>query len=300
MPSKTLLNIAGTKLTLSNLSKVFYPKSEFNKGQVIDYYIRISPFLLPHLANRPLTLKRYPNGANNDSFYQKQCPNTRPEWMLTAPIESASNKESPNYCVVDNLPGLVWVANMAALELHVVLSNTQNTTIPTMMVFDLDPGLPATIVDCAQVALWLQDFFITFNLQSYPKTSGSKGLQIYIPLNTPIDYSQTKEFAHRLAQALEKKFPDKVVSKMSKTLRAGKVLIDWSQNDTHKTTVCVYSLRAGEEPTVSTPVTWSEVEQACKNNDVQALIFKAPEVLERVKNRGDLFAPVLTTKQYLP
>lgn len=299
MPNNTVLDIAGTQLTLSNLEKVFYPKSGFNKKQMIDYYIRISPFLLPHLAGRPLTLKRYPHGSDGKFFYQKECPDSRPEWLATTPIWSKSNNKHTCYCVVDNLSALVWTANMAALELHTSLSSSENIDVPTMMVFDLDPGWPATIVECTQVALWLQEFFANANLQSYPKTSGSKGLQIYVPLNTPVDYSQTKSLAHKLAQMLEKKFPDQVVSKMNKNLRPGKVFIDWSQNDRHKTTVCVYSLRAREEPTVSTPVTWLEIEQVCKSKDAEQLVFTAAEVLERVKNMGDLFAPVLTTKQYL-
>ncbi len=300
VPSNTVLDINGTKLKLSNLEKIFYPKSGFNKGQIIDYYIRISPFLLPHLAERPLTLKRYPHGADDEFFYQKECPNARPEWLSTTPIWSESNKKNTCYCIVDSLPSLVWAANLAALELHIILANKKNTDVPTAMVFDLDPGLPATIVECAQVALWLQEFFASKNLQSYPKTSGSKGLQVYVPLNTPVDYNQTKDLAHKLAQLLEKKFPDKVVSKMSKKLRPGKVFIDWSQNDPHKTTVCVYSLRAHEEPRVSTPLTWLEVEQAYKNKDIRQLVFNAEQVLERVNKIGDLFAPVLTTKQYLP
>lgn len=298
MPNNTVLDIAGTQLKLSNLEKVFYPKSGFNKKQMIDYYIQISPFLLPHLAGRPLTLKRYPHGVAGDFFYQKACPNSRPEWMSTTPIWSESNNRDTRYCVVDSLQALVWVANMAGLELHTSLSR-ENSEVPTMMVFDLDPGLPATIVECAQVALWLQELFAKANLESYPKTSGSKGLQIYVPLNTPVDYSQTKELAHKMAKLLEIQFPDQVVSKMNKSLRTGKVFIDWSQNDDHKTTVCVYSLRAREEPTVSTPVTWSEIEQVYKNKDTEQLVFTAEEVLERVKKMGDLFAPVLTTKQYL-
>ncbi|MBU2702327.1 bifunctional non-homologous end joining protein LigD [Sporomusaceae bacterium BoRhaA] len=299
MPNNTVLDIAGTQLTLSNLEKVFYPKSGFNKKQMIDYYIRISPFLLPHLAGRPLTLKRYPHGSDGKFFYQKECPASRPEWLSTTPIWSKSNNKHICYCVVDNLSALVWTANMAALELHTSLSSSENIDVPTMMVFDLDPGWPATIVECTQVALWLLEFFAKANLQSYPKTSGSKGLQIYVPLNTPVDYSQTKSLAHKLAQMLEKKFPNQVVSKMNKNLRPGKVFIDWSQNDPHKTTVCVYSLRAREEPTVSTPVTWLEIEQVWKSKDAEQLVFTAAKVLERVKNMGDLFAPVLTTKQYL-
>lgn len=300
MPNKTVIEIEGTQLKLSNLEKVFYPKSGFNKGQMIDYYIRIAPLLLPHLVGRPLTLKRYPHGADGKFFYQKECPVSRPKWLSTVPIWSESNNKYTNFCLVEDLPALVWAANLAALELHTSLSQAKDMDMPTMLVFDLDPGWPATIVDCAQVALWLRDFFASKKLQSYPKTSGSKGLQIYVPLNTAVKYNQTKYFAHKLAQFLEKKHPGQVVSKMRKVLRQGKVFIDWSQNDRHKTTVCVYSLRAREAPTVSTPVTWSEVEQAWNTKDASLLVFDTAAVLERVKLLGDLFVPVLTTTQYLP
>lgn len=212
MPNKTVIDIAGTQLKLSNLEKVFYPKSGFNKKQMIDYYIRISPFLLPHLAGRPLTLKRYPHGTDGKFFYQKECPDSRPEWLSTTPIWSESNNKHTCYCVVDNLSALVWTANMAAIELHTSLSSSEDIDVPTMLVFDLDPGWPATIVECAQIALLLRELFTNANLQSYPKTSGSKGLQIYVPLNTPVDYSQTKNLAHKMAKMLEEKFPDQVTS----------------------------------------------------------------------------------------
>lgn len=300
MTDQTVLEFEGTQLQLSNLDKVFYPQSGFNKGQMIDYYIRIAPFLLPHLAGRPLTLKRYPHGADDKFFYQKECPVSRPAWLPTAPIWSEGNNKYVNFCLVEDLPALVWAANMATLELHTSLSRAHDMAVPTMLVFDLDPGWPATLVECTQVALWLQEFFASKNLQSYPKTSGSKGLQVYVPLNTPVQYSQTKDVARKLAQLLEEKYPEQVVSKMRKDLRKGKVFIDWSQNDSHKTTVCVYSLRAREEPTVSTPVTWSEVEQVWQHKDASLLTFDAAAVLERVKSLGDLFAPVLTTSQYLP
>ncbi|MBP2652858.1 MAG: polymerase LigD, polymerase domain protein [Firmicutes bacterium] len=300
MPDKTVLDVEGTQLKLSNLEKIFYPKCGFNKRQMIDYYIRIAPFLLPHMEGRPLTLKRYPHGVDEKFFYQKECPAKRPGWLPTAPVWSEGNNKYINFCLVEDLPSLVWAANLAALELHTSLSQVKDIYVPTMLVFDLDPGWPATIVDCAEVALWLQDFFITKNLQSYPKTSGSKGLQVYVPLNTLVNYSQTKDFAHNLAQLLEKKYPGQVVSNMRKSLRQGKVFIDWSQNNRHKTTVCVYSLRACEKPTVSTPVTWSEVELALRTKDISTLVFDTDAVLERVNLLGDLFAPVLTAKQYLP
>lgn len=300
MPAKTLVKIAGQELALSNLDKVFYPDTGFTKGQMIDYYIRIAPLLLPHLAGRPVTLKRYPGGAADDFFYQKECPAHRPDWVATAPVWSEGNNRNINFCLLADLPALVWAANLAALELHTSLSRAVAVATPTMLVFDLDPGAPATVVDCAQVALWLKAVFDHHGLTSFPKTSGSKGLQVYVPLNTPTDYGHTKSFAHALARLLEKQHPDKVVSRMTKALRTGKVLVDWSQNDEHKTTVCVYSLRARPKPTVSAPVTWDEVETAWKKRAPALLSFEAADVVARGERQGDLFAPVLTLAQKLP
>lgn len=300
MPAKTLVKIAGQELALSNLDKVFYPATGFTKGEMIDYYIRVAPALLPHLAGRPVTLKRYPGGAADEFFYQKECPSHRPDWVPTAPVWSEGNNRNVNYCLLADVPALVWAANLAALELHTSLALAVAVATPTMMVFDLDPGPPATVVDCAGVGLWLKEIFDHHGLASFPKTSGSKGLQVYVPLNTPADYDQTKAFAHALARLLEKQHPDRVVSRMTKALRTGKVLVDWSQNDEHKTTVCVYSLRARPEPTVSTPVTWDEVAAAWENRDAGLLRFESVDVLARVERMGDLFAPVLTLKQRLP
>lgn len=301
MPSNKLaINIAGVQLKISNLEKIFYPTTGFSKGAMIDYYIRIAPALLPHLTGRPLTMKRYPHGALGKFFYQKECPVSRPRWLQTAPIWSESNKRNINFCLLDTLPSLVWAANLAALELHTSLALAKDFLCPTMLVFDLDPGAPATIIECAEVALLLRNFFDKAGLKSFPKTSGSKGLQVYVPLNTPTNYKKTKNFAHALAQMLEAQYPAKIVSKMKKTLRTGKVFIDWSQNDEHKTTVCVYSLRAREQPTVSTPVTWDEVKTAWQTRDDNLLYFTFDKVLERVGTQGDLFAPVLTLKQELP
>ncbi len=300
MPAKTLVKIAGQELALSNLDKVFYPATGFTKGEMIDYYIRIAPVLLPHLAGRPVTLKRYPGGAADDFFYQKECPSHRPDWVPTAPVWSEGNNRNINFCLLADVPALVWAANLAALELHTSLSLAVAVATPTMLVFDLDPGPPATVVDCAQVGLWLKAVFDRHGLASFPKTSGSKGLQVYIPLNTPTDYDRTKSFARALAQLLEKQHPNKVVSRMTKALRTGKVFVDWSQNDEHKTTVCVYSLRAREKPTASAPVTWDEVAAAWEKRDATLLAFEAADVLARVEKYGDLFAPVLTLKQKLP
>jgi bifunctional non-homologous end joining protein LigD len=300
VPAKTLVKVDGQELALSNLDKVFYPDTGFTKGQMIDYYIRVAPALLPHLAGRPVTLKRYPDGAEDDFFYQKECPAHRPDWVPTAPVWSEGNNRNINFCLLADTPALVWAANLAALELHTSLSLAASPATPTMLVFDLDPGPPATIVDCTRVALWLKEVFDHYGLVSFPKTSGSKGLQVYVPLNTPTDYDRTKTFARALAQLLEKRHPDAVVSRMTKALRTGKVLVDWSQNDEHKTTVCVYSLRARPKPTASTPVTWDEVAATLDKRDPALLSFEAGEVLARIERLGDLFAPVLNLKQKLP
>ena len=297
---KGRLRINGIDLKVSNLNKPFYPETDFTKGQVIDYYIRIAPALLPHLTGRPITLKRYPEGASSDFFYQKECPVHRPDWLPTVPVWSEKNGKDTNYCLIEDLPSLVWASNIAALELHTSLSYGSNMAQPSMAVFDLDPGSPADIIDCAKVALLLWTFFDRCGLKSFVKTSGSKGLQVYLPLNTPVDYQETKGFARALAQHLEKQYPDFVVSNMKKALRKGKVFIDWSQNDEHKTTVCVYSLRARPQPTVSTPVSWDEIKKAAETANPQLLHFTAPEVLDRVKTYSDLFAPVLSIKQQLP
>jgi len=295
-----VVDIQGRHLKLSNLDKVLYPATGFNKGQVIDYYARIAPVLVPHLAGHPLTLKRYPNGVDSEYFFEKNATKHRPDWVKTAPIWSEGNRRNVNYILANDLPTLVWVANLAAIELHPSLSLAKDIDTPTMMVFDLDPGQPANIVQCAQVGIWLREIFEHFGLQSFAKTSGSKGLQIYVPLNTPISYAVTKQFAHALAKLLENEHKDLVVSDMKKQLRVGKVLVDWSQNDEHKTTISVYSLRARERPTVSTPVKWEEVEHALKKKDASLLVFEAGKVIERVEKMGDLFEPVLKLKQKLP
>ncbi len=300
MSKSPTVEIQGKHLKLSNLDKVLYPATGFTKGQVIDYYARIGPVLLPHLSGRPLTMKRYPDGVDAEYFYEKNAPAHRPEWVKTAPVWSRHNQRTIQYILANDLPTLVWLANLASIELHPSLSLAKDIAIPTMMVFDLDPGPPANIVQCAQVGMWLREIFEHFGLQSFPKTSGSKGLQVYVPLNTSAGYDTTKSFAHALARLLEQQHRDAVVSEMKKEVRAGKVFIDWSQNDAHKTTIGVYSLRARERPTVSTPVKWEEVEQALKKKDVNLLVFEAPRALERVQKMGDLFAPVLKLRQKLP
>jgi bifunctional non-homologous end joining protein LigD len=255
---------------------------------------------LPHLKDRPLTMKRYPDGVEGEFFYEKNCPQHRPKWVKTAKVWSESNNRMMNYCLVQDLPTLVWAANLADLELHTSLSRKQNIERPTMMVFDLDPGAPADIVQCCQVGFWLRDLLGTMGLKAFAKTSGSKGLQIYVPLNTSVTYEQTKELSHAIAEYLEREHGDLVTSNMSKALRKGKVLVDWSQNDEHKTTVCVYSLRAREEPTVSTPVAWEEVANCLKKKKADLLKFRSDQVLGRVGKMGDLFEPVEKLKQKLP
>jgi bifunctional non-homologous end joining protein LigD len=299
MTKRSQLEINGHKVEVSNLDKVFYPRTGFTKGNVIDYYIRVSPALLPHLKNRPITLKRYPEGAQGFFFYEKQCPPHHPDWVKTTDVARADGS-TIHYCMMNDLRALVWAANLADLELHTFLHKAPAITRPTVLAFDLDPGPPADILRCCQVGLKLKALFGSLNLECFAKTSGSKGLQVYVPLNTSVTYDQTKEFARSVAQTLERQCPDVVVGKMRKDSRAGKVFIDWSQNDAHKTTVCVYSLRAKNEPTVSTPVSWEEIAVAMKKKSAKLLTFQAPDALKRLEKWGDLFAPVLTLKQRLP
>jgi bifunctional non-homologous end joining protein LigD len=286
------VEVEGRRLSLSNLDKVMYPAVGFTKGQLIDYYTRIAPAVLPHLRDRPLTLKRYPNGVDGGHFYEKRCPPHAPEWVR---CQEASGI---NFCVCDDLPTLVWLANLADLELHPSLSLVDEIMRPTLMAFDLDPGPPAGLAECCEVALILREALGRLGLECFAKTSGSKGIQVYVPLNVEdVDYDGgTKPLSNALARHLEAAHPDLIVSSQKKELRRGKVLIDWSQNDEHKTTVCVYSLRARERPTVSTPLTWDEVE----SGDVDALVFEADDVLARVEDRGDLFSPVVELTQELP
>jgi bifunctional non-homologous end joining protein LigD len=298
--SESSLKINDKTVPVSNLDKIFYPETGFTKGQVIDYYIRVSPVLLPHLKDRPLTLKRYPDGVQGGFFYEKRCPSYRPEWIQTATVWSDRHDSEINYCLANDLPSIVWAANLGDLELHTFLAKQQDVERPTMVVFDLDPGAPANILQCAQVAQWLKEELDALDLQCFPKTSGSKGLQIYIPLNTPVTYEVTKPFARTIAERLTRDHPDLVLAKMEKRLRTGKVFVDWSQNDSHKTTVCAYSLRAKERPTVSTPVTWDEVTNALKKRDADGLTFVSDEVLKRVEENGDCFEPVPKLRQKLP
>jgi bifunctional non-homologous end joining protein LigD len=293
------VEIEGRELKLSNLGKTIYPRASWSKRDVIDYYAAVAPTLLAHLAGRALTVVRWPDGVDGKSFFQKQSPAHRPAWVRTATVRSQS--KPIDYTLADDLPTLIWLANLAALELHVPLAPASAIDTPTALVFDLDPGAPATVLECCHVALTLQGMFEGVGLDSYVKTSGSKGLQVYVPLNrADITYADTKPFAKAVAELLEQAQRELVVSRMTKARRAGRVLIDWSQNDARKTTVCVYSLRATQLPTVSTPLDWDEVRAALDGGDPGALAFEAPQVLTRVKERGDLFAPVLSTVQRLP
>jgi bifunctional non-homologous end joining protein LigD len=284
------VDVEGRRLSLSNLDKVMYPAVGFTKGQVIDYYTRIAPYVLPHLRDRPLTMKRYPNGVEDKFFYEKRCPSHAPEWVRRAKFLGIE------YCVCDELPTLVWLANMADLELHPSLSKVVDPNRPTVMAFDLDPGPGAGLPECCEVAFILREALAQLKLECFAKTSGSKGIQIYVPLNVDdVDYDHgSKALSHALARHLEAQHPKLIVSSQKKELRQGKVLIDWSQNDENKTTVGVYSLRARERPTVSTPLAWDELE------DPAALVFEAGDVLERVEAHGDLFAPVAELCQELP
>jgi bifunctional non-homologous end joining protein LigD len=292
--------IESRTLKLTNLDKVLYPSAGFTKAQVIDYYTRIAPALLPHTRDHPLTLKRFPNGVDGEFFYEKNCPKHRPPWVDTAKVWSGGNNRDMFYCLAQDLPTLVWLANLATLELHTSLSLADNLPQPRTLVFDLDPGPPATIVECCRVGLMLRDVFREHGLDCWAKTSGSKGLQLYVPLNTKVTYDETKVVSKGLAQLFEEQHPDLVVHKQLKELRTGRVLIDWSQNDQYKTTVNVYSLRARNRPTVSTPVSWDEVELCLKAVDPALLVFDSDQVLDRVARLGDLFEPVVKQKQKLP
>ena len=293
------VDVDGRRIKVSNWSKVLWPKTGFTKGDLVSYYARIAPVLLPHLRDRPLTLKRYPNGVEGQHFYEKNCPKHRPAWVQTTEWRLA--RKTIDFCLAQDTATLVWLANLADIELHTALSLADSVLRPTMMVFDLDPGPPADIVQCCEVGLVLRGLFEGVGLQALAKTSGSKGLQIYVPLNVPeATYDQTKGFSKAVAELLEGQMPELVVSRQTKSLRGGKVLVDWSQNDEHKTTVNVYSVRARERPTVSTPVTWDEVRECLDARDAGVLTFDTEQVLGRVDELGDVFAPALSLQQRLP
>jgi len=291
------VEIDGRTLKVSNLDKVLYPADGFTKAEVIDYYVRVAPALLPHIADRGVTLRRYPDGVDGGSFFEKRCPSHRPSWIGTF-LGPGDRNGTIGYCALDSPAALAWSANMAALEIHAPMARGDDIESPTMCVFDLDPGPGTGVMECAEVALDIRDVLDRLaGLQSFAKTSGSKGLQLYVPLNAPHTHEHCSAFAQAVAQVLERDRPEHVTSTMAKAVRPGRVFIDWSQNSRHKTTVAVYSLRARPEPTASTPVTWDEVDAAASGH---ALSFRAPEVLRRVEELGDLFAPTLTLEQVLP
>jgi bifunctional non-homologous end joining protein LigD len=293
---KVSVTIGGRTLAVSNLDKVLYPESGFTKAEVIDYYVRVAPVLLAHLGDRGITMRRYPDGVDAGSFFEKRCPSHRPDWVETADGPGDRNG-TIGYCRLTEPAALAWAANLAAIELHAPMARAGDIETPTMVVFDFDPGPGTALPECAEVALWVRDTLAGVGLASYAKTSGSKGMQVYVPLNSPATHDAASAFALAVAQVLEKAHPTLVVTTQAKVARKGKVLIDWSQNSRHKTTICAYSLRARPHPTVSTPVTWDEVEDAA---DGTPLSFEAADVLDRLDEHGDLFAPTLTEVQALP
>lgn len=295
------VELEGRLLKLSNPDKVLYPATGFTKADMIGYYAAVAPVLLPHLRDRPLTLKRYPDGVDGEYFYEKRSPPHRPDWIRTVAVASERGRKDIPFTLCQDLPTLVWLANLADIELHPSLSRAEAVGRPTMVAFDLDPGAPADIVGCCEVALELHGLFQQLGLAACAKTSGSKGLQVYVPLNSPgIGYDRTKPFAHAVAGLLEERRPELVVSRMARAERRGKVLIDWSQNDEHKTTVSVYSLRATERPRVSTPVAWDEVAECARRRRPELLSFGPDDVLTRIAERGDLFGKILNVQQTLP
>jgi bifunctional non-homologous end joining protein LigD len=296
-PSKKVrVEIGGRELTVSNLEKVLYPEAHFTKAEVIDYYVRIAPVLLPHLSDRGITMRRFPNGVDAGSFFEKRCPTHRPEWVEA--VDGPGDRGGAiGYCCLGEPAALAWAANLAALEIHAPMARAVDIESPTMVVFDLDPGPSTGMVECAVIAGWIREVLDALGLEAWAKVSGSKGLQLYVPLNSPHTHEHASAFALAVAQIVERDHADLVVTTQAKEARKGKVLIDWSQNSRHKTTICVYSLRARPRPTVSTPVTWDEVASAAEGDP---LSFEAADVLDRVEDLGDLFAPTTTVVQHLP
>lgn len=298
---KQEVEIEGKRLALKNLEKVFYPAAGFTKGQLLDYYVRVSKYLLPHLKDRPVTLKRYPDGVGGDFFYEKNAPGYTPKWVRTFPVPRRAGGPDINYILVNDLATLVWCANVATIEFHPFLHRSPHIDNPTEIVFDLDPGEGASLLDCIEVAFILRQTLDRLKLKSFPKVSGSKGIQIYVPLNTSATYDLTQPFARTLARLLERQHPKLIVSEMSKAERRGKVFIDWSQNADFKTTIGVYSMRAKRQhPYVSSPVSWEELRAALSNHASSTLYFSPEAALERCEQLGDLFAPALKLKQRLP
>ena len=296
---RVTVNVGGRELQVSNLDKVLYPEAGFTKRDVIDYLARIAPVMLPHLHERPLSLKRYPDGVDGMFFYEKRCPMHRPDWVCTRRVVLGTAGPI-DFCIAHDVATLAWLGNIAALELHTHLYRVSDDQRPTMLVFDLDPGAPAGLRECLDIALLMRERLAHAGLESWAKTSGGKGLHLYVPLNTAVDFAATKTFARAFAESLSRELPDRVTSVMSKAERPGKIFIDWSQNDRAKTTASAYTLRARAQPTVSTPVTWDEIAAARKRWREGRLSFLASDVIKRVERDGDLFAEVLTTRQKLP
>ena len=289
------------RLRLTNLDKSMYPIAGMAKRQVIEYYARVAETMLPHVKGRPLTLKRFPDGIGGAYFFEKQCPRYRPDWVSTVPIWTEQYGTHYEYCVVTEPATLVWLANLASLEVHPALARAEDLSRPTGVAFDVDPGYPAGLLESCHVARWLHGLFERLGLRSFVKSSGSKGLHVHIPLNiTDVGYSQTKAFARQVAQSLQQRFPELVLATVSRARRAGKVLIDWGQNDRHKTIVAPYSLRANDPPTVSVPLRWREVDDAVEARDSDRLVLSPSEMLERLEREGDLFAQSLDIRQTLP
>jgi bifunctional non-homologous end joining protein LigD len=298
--STRIAQIAGTRLSLTNLDKDLYPSYGFTKAHILEYYRRISPFSLPHLKGRALTLKRYPGGVDKDFFYEKRCPSHRPDWVNTAEIPR-DNGERMTVCLVNDLNTLIWVENLASLELHVPLARADSPERPDAVVFDLDPGDQADVLHCARVALILRDLLAELKLASFVKTSGQKGLHVFVPLNRDgVTFADTKKFSRSVAEVLQRNYPDLVTAKMAKEQRVRKVFINWSQNDPAKTMICVYSLRAVEKPFVSFPITWKELEDSAREGNAGRLKILHSEALIRVEKDGDLFRDILHKKQSLP
>jgi bifunctional non-homologous end joining protein LigD len=298
--TSTEIELGGRRLTIRHLDRVVFPRTNTTKAQLLDYYVRAADVMLPHLRERLLHMHRYPEGVDGPRFWQKQCPEHRPPWLQTAPVYSRDKGADIDYCVVDDLAGLLWAVNIGSIELHTSLHARADLHRPTVLAFDLDPGAGVDVVGCAEVALRLREMLGELGLRAHAKTSGGKGLQVYVPLNgDDVTYAQTKPLSRRIAETLEATWPERVVSRMAKALRPGKVLIDWSQNTEHKSMVCAYSVRAKARPTVSTPVRWEEVQAAVDDGDRSLLVFEMAAVLDRIAAHGDLFAPVLTARQAL-
>src|SRR4051794_6767659 len=294
------LDVGGRELRVTSLDRVLYPETGTTKADLLGYYARVGPVMVEHLRDRLLHLHRYPEGVDGPRFWQKQCPDGRPDWLPTAPIWSRDKQAFIEYCVANEPAAVLWAVNIGSLELHTSLHTVHDLMRPTAIAFDLDPGDGVGLVECCDVAVRLRDLFAGTGLRCFAKTSGSKGLQVYVPLNTSVAYRETKPIARGVAEMLETRWPELVVSRMARAARRGKVLIDWSQNTEHKSMVCAYSVRARARPTVSTPVGWDEVEAVVDRGDAGTLVFGMDDVLARLEERGDLFADVLTLRQAWP